>query len=397
MPPSDRPLAHPIFSGDEISVSELVRALWRYRAVVLAGALLGAMAGTAVSLESTRYVSDGLFMTPGMTLAGFKKYEAALANEPRLEEFIRAADLGDKPVAEQLRRVIRLPGLLTQAVRPVFELTGRDARTYDIGAAGEASGVVGVRLTMKRPGQDGKAPVLALAEFLRSTIIAIDLHHIFLERCMTNRARETGLRNEKIEGDFAITQMEAKAARLRELIAASPGARELSDRQVVSLKNGGDRFLPPAAQLVAAEVGISDLRLADHKRQRDAVAVGLKQKFFCDARSLQAGEPLTGHALFERIADLQEKVFEGQDLGNDVVEHTFNELLMLRRDWQDSYLERMHFVVPPDDAEVRLREPRLSVGVMLGAALGILVGMLGALLLAWWHDNRASVLDQSAD
>lgn len=389
--------AHPIFPGDEISVSELVRALWRFRAVVVAFALLGVLAGSGVSLWSTSYVSDGLFMTPGLTLADFKKYESALINEPRLEEFIEASRLKDTPDAEQLRKLVRVPTRMTQAVRPVFELTGRDARTYDIGAAGESKGLVGVRLVMKRSELQGKAPVLALAEFLRSTVILIDLRRIFLERCMANRGRQLGLRNEDIEGDFAKTQLEAKAARLRELIASTPGARELTDRQVVSLDNGGDRFLPPAAQLVAAELGILELRLADFKRERDAVGVALKQRFFCEASAIQAAEPLTGRAFLTRIAALQKAVFEGQDLSDDVVEQTFNELEMLRQEWSDAYLERMQFVVPPDNAEVRLRDPRLSVGIMLGGALGLLLGMLGALLLAWWHDNRSSVLDQPAD
>lgn len=48
---------HPVYAGDEVDLRQLVRAVWRYRWVVVALGILGGLAGLGVSQLSTRYVA----------------------------------------------------------------------------------------------------------------------------------------------------------------------------------------------------------------------------------------------------------------------------------------------------------------------------------------------------
>jgi hypothetical protein len=384
--------ARPIFESDEVDLRQLARAVWRYRAVVLALGLLGGLAGLAVSYFSTQFVSSGLFLAPDLTLAAYKRYEVALDNEAHLEDFLRLSGVQGTEAARSLRQLVRRPGAMADAVQPAFSLTGREARSYDITVADEAGGqLVGMRLTMRREQKQGPPPVLTLAEYVRSTAILVDLRETMIEQCLMLQRRDQELRNEQLEGQFELSQLEAKADNLRQMVDRTPGAAAIENRQVVSLENGAERFLSPTAQLVAAQVGISDLRLADIRRARERTAALLKKDFHCRARTVLR-QPITGQALIEKLETLHHDVFLEQDATQEIVEKTANELDIQRQVWNDFYLQRMRFVASPEGAESRLRQPSLRVGGLIGGVLGGLVGLLCTLLLAWWHDNRDQVL-----
>ena len=393
-PPGPQP--HPIFGREEVDLRQLAHALWRYRLTIVVLGLLGAAVGLALSFVSTRFVSAGLFLTPDLAIGTYKQYEVSLGNHSRVEEFLRLNGLEGKETAMMLRALVRRPGAMAEAVRPAFSLTGRDAKTYDIQipvtpeTAGE---LVGIHLTMERTEKRGDAPVLALAEYVRSTIVLVDLRELLIDQCLDHQLKEQELRNEQLKSEFQLTQLEAKAENLRGIIDATPGASSIDGRQVVSIENGAERYLSPTTQLVATEVAMSDVRLADIQRARDRVAALLKKDFYCRARTALE-QPTTGRAMLAMLQTLRDEVFAEQDPASDIVEQTANELDLQRRTWTDRYLERMRFVVSPEGAEVRERSPSLRVGVLVGGVLGGLLGILLALALAWWHDNRDVVLAQ---
>ena len=388
---SDDSHLRPIYGQDEIDLRQLAKALWRYRRWVFLLGFVGALVGLGVSLMSTAYVSQGLFLTPGVKVSEYKPYEAALNNGPRLEEFLRLAKFEDAETKKLLSLLVERPGSMSNAARPVFAMTGRDAKSYDIQAPAQGAGkLVGIQLSMERNRVSGTAPVLALAEYLRSTMIKVDLKDVLLNECLTYQARDQELRNEQIQSNFSIAQLETRVATLRRLIAENPSAASIEGRQVVSLENGAERFLSPAAQLVAAEVGILDLKLADEQRGRARVAAGLKKDYYCRGRAAQE-TPITGQALLVRLKDVRDEVFESQDHATEIVEQTANEIDLQRQKWSDRYLERMRFVVSPDGAERKIRKPSMSIGLIFGAFAGVLLGALLALALAWWHDNSREI------
>lgn len=406
---SDRPMTppsegahhpHPIFAQDEIDFRQLAKALWRYRLVPVVLSVAGVLAGAGISLYSTHYVQQGLFLTPDVNVSDYKPYDAALGSEPRMQEWLRISGQKDPQTIAQLLQLVQLPGKMAEAVRPVLHLTGRDMKVYDIDSPPETedSGkLVGIQLQMAQRAKQDASPVIALSDYVRSSIIHVDLEDKLLDECLAFQTKAKELRNEEIKDAFSRSQWETKAATLRELIAATPGAAAIESRQVVALQKGDERFLSPSAQLVAAEVAIADLKLDGMKRERDFIAAGLKKDYYCGARAAQQ-EAITGQALLARLEQVAAGVFEGQDLELDIVEQTANEIDLQRQGWNDRYLKRMRFVVSPnEELGRRVRTPSLAVGVLLGGILGTLFGVLAALLLAWWHDNRGEVLAAGRD
>lgn len=231
---------------------------------------------------------------------------------------------------------------------------------------------------------------MLLAEYVRDTIIRVDMEGLTLDQCAKHRTREQELRNEQIANEFNIGQEEKRATTLRNIMARSPDAASIDTRQVVSLEKGTERFLSPAAQLVAAEIKIADMKLDEVRRERDRVASAFKRDYYCHAQqALQ--QPTTGRAFLEELKNIQAAVFQGQDKSIDIVEQTWNELDVERENWSNTYLQGMRFVASPEGSEVKERKPGLALGVVLGGMLGGMLGVMLAFIRAWWRSNRDEI------
>jgi LPS O-antigen subunit length determinant protein (WzzB/FepE family) len=376
-------------SDDTIDLEFLAHEVWRKRWLVIACILFGGLAGLGLSVMGTGYKSRGLLLTPETTVADYKRWSEAMLNLPRLERFLQANGKQDQPVAALMRNAMRDQGQLQQALRPEFSFTDRDAKEF--GVQLESVGVlVGIELMLKQKHPDSDAPVLTLAEYLRDTAIVVDLETAVWHRCFDNEAREQVLRNEQLEAEFQVAQLEARAARLREIVERHPDARS-EVRQVVSVEHGGDRFLPPATQLATTEISIADRRIEATKRERDRTAADLRRTFYCGAREqLQRGMP--GRDFLLSLPELLARSSADKDFSVNVIEQTINELTLQTRFWTNHYLEQLRFVVSPQGAHALERKPGRAVGLILGTILGGGIGVLLAIALGWWRQHRDGIL-----
>lgn len=326
----------------------------------------------------------------------YKRYESALGNEQRVLAFIKANGLGGTQTEQQLLRLANVPGALANAVRPAFSLTASDAKTFGINAAEATGKLLGVTLRLERAELAAEAPILQLAEYLRHTMIEVDLADAILNQCLSFRGKEQELRSQQIQSDFSVLQLRQRAKHLRELIATIPGAASVDSRQVISLEGGGERYLSPTAQLVAIELGIGDAELEAARRERERQAVAIKKEYYCAGRELQKRAP-TGMAFIDQLAALHEKVMSSVNSDQDVTEQAAIGLELERQAWASKYIDLSRYVAAPDGGEQKRRNPGRALGLVLGGGLGGLFGLLFALGLAWWHDNRESVLAADQD
>jgi hypothetical protein len=375
---------------DSIDLRAVVHVLWRRKLLVMGMALCGALLGLLLATLSTRYVSEGLLLMPSVTFEQYKRYEVALANEPRLVQFLQESEQVETPAGQLLLKLIQTPGKVSEAVQPAFSHTDRDARQFGIKME-NPSGFVGVRLSLSQPEKTREQPLRLLAEYARDTAIKIDLDQWVLSRCLENQTRELELRNLQLEDEFLSRQQQAKVVRLRQIIESTPGAGAIDNRQVVSLEKGSERFLSPIAQIVAAEVSIADYELAEAARERELVAAAMKKDYYCRARDLMA-KPGTGRAFLLSLKALKDLALANVGSTLDVVEHTANAFDVEREKWNSAYLSQMRFVVAPEGAEVRVRKPGRIVGTLGGGVLGFMFGAVLALVLAWWRVNRAVIV-----
>lgn len=383
------------YSNEEIDIKQLVRAIWRYRMHVVLLGVLGVCGGLGVSLWSGRYVSEGLFLTPKLSLAAYKQYEVALGNEQHLKAFVAANHLSDTQTEYLFTRLAAEPDALGKTIKPVFSITGKEAKAYDVQTT-ETGALLGIQISVGRKEKTGESPIKHLADYVRHTMMEVDLRDVFLTQCLASEAKELQLPIEQLRSDFTVSQMHERAEQLRDIMRRVPNAATVDSRQVVSLEAGKERYLSPTAQLVAVEVEITEAQLANERRKRELTETRLRKAYYCGARSLQQQYPID-QQLLAQLDKLHASIFAAEDAGNDVVKQVSGEIALERRAWDDRYIQLSRFVVEPDNGEHLQRKPGLAVGAMLGGVLGGGIGFVMALLLAWWRDHGEEVLSVDSD
>lgn len=371
----------------EIDLRQLVSTLWQQKGLIAGIGVLGAALGVGGSLLSTKYVTEGLLLTPSVSATDYKRYESVLSSGARLEEFLRLAAQTDSNDGQRLQKLADKPTGLQEAIKPEFALTDKDQKAFGIKADGDAqNALVGLRIRYADKDPSNGTPLALLAEYVRDSLIKIDLAGATLTNCNTHATRAQELRNQQIQNEFTINQEEKRIAGLREIIARHPNAGTAESRQIVSLGNGTERFLSPVAQLVAAEIHVADLKLTEAQRERDRTASELKRKYYCDAEAALR-QPVSGRKLLGELQNIQTSAFQSHDRTTDIVEQTWNELELERERWHNTYLTGMRFVAPPEGTEVRERKPGRALGIALGGLLGATLAVFGVLVRAWWSST----------
>jgi len=392
-PKSQQTQQAPVTENGEIDLRQLVSVLLKYKNIVISVSVLGVMLGVGGSLLSTRYVTEGLLLTPGfsngaqrtLSVRDLKRYESVVYSGARLEDYLRISDQIETLDGQRLVEMARTPNGLKGSINPEFALTDKDRKAFGLAADGDdQNSLIGLRLRYQGKEATNGSPLPLLAEFVRDSMIRVTTEAETLQKCSAFRAKEQELRNAQIQAAFAITQEEKRAKNLREIIARNPNASATETRQIVSVEKGTERFLSPAAQLVAAEVQISDLRLADAFRERERVASELKRQYYCDANAMLA-QPLSGRGYLEQLASLQDATFAAHDKQVDIIEQTWNELDLERTQWSNVFLSSVRFVASPEGTEVKQRKPGMVLSAVLGGMLGGMLGILIALIRAWWR------------
>jgi LPS O-antigen subunit length determinant protein (WzzB/FepE family) len=136
---------------DEIDLRQLVGMLWRQRVLIASFTIASAVLSVGASFLSTRYVSDGLFLTPGVSTASYKRFESVFTSGPRLRQFLLNTNQISTADGALLHELADTPGGLKQVLKPEFAFTDKDQKTFGVkvAAEAEAGAMIGVRIEFK--------------------------------------------------------------------------------------------------------------------------------------------------------------------------------------------------------------------------------------------------------
>lgn len=380
------PIVEP--ASDVVDVRWLVHSVWHHRRLTLLCALLGALVGLSISLISTKYFSQGLLLTPGVAVGDYKHYQAAIGNERLMRQFFDTRSSVDSEVRREMLRLLEVPGDLAEAIRPEFAYTDRDAKQYGVRFENPGD-MVGINLRLPQVGSG--ASVLVLAEYVRDVVIKVESREKMLSECIDQTSLEMKLRNEQIDRAFQISQQQAMVETLESILKNVPGAAAADSRQVVALEGGAERYLSPIAQLVGAQVRIEQLHAEERASSRNRIAAGHKRKFYCTASQV-LDEPISGRDFIGRLQSIQNQLFETVDMTAEINEQVSNSLTLFREQLDATYISQMRFVASPEGSIVRERKPGRLLGLIGGAMLGLLFGVVVSLWLTWWRHNREAVI-----
>lgn len=388
---------------DEVDLHKLVSALWRQRKLIATFGVVGGIVGLALSLTTTQYVSSGLFQIQiernakqekieSVSNSNYKRYENVLLNPQNLEHFVGQRTTPSEPGASEVLELARSPKKLREAISPEFSLTEKEQRNLGIKIPTEDGNLLlgfRVHYSSKEPSQGTVLKILG--EYLRDSLIALDLRSYAETQCAQQEFRASELRNEQLKAQFLIEQEEERMKSLRRLIEKNPTAAAIDTRQVISLENNGARFLTPGAHLNAAEIGVTDMKLGQKEREREMIAISIKKSYYCEGVKLLT-QPAAAAAILDQFEKLQLAAVKNHDSNLPIVEQTSNEIKLELIKWRDTYLRAMRYAVAPENLEIRERKFGRLLGLLGGGLLGGFLGLMAALLWSWWQSNRDAIL-----
>lgn len=384
--------------SEEIDFRQLFHTLWRQRRVIGQFALALALAGLLMAQFSTKYVSEAVLQLPQknpnegaqapvISAANYKRYESVLLTGANLEKYLSRNKLASISTSELLEPLVNSPMRLRESIKPEFAFTDKDQKSLGVkSSASDGGAMIGLRLSFEHSEPTAGAPVLLLGDYVRDTLLRVDMESAVNDQCLANQTLDQSLRIDQIKDEFKIKQEEARAKTLRSLNGKGAG----ESRQVVSLEKGGERYLSPQAQLNAVEITISELQLAQIQRERELKASALKQAYYCEAVKILQ-KPVNTDGVLADMKALQAVVFKDQDLSVPIVDQTANEFELQRENWLNNAMRGMRFVSSPEGSEVKTRKPGRAMGLILGALLGGLLGMVFIFVRQWWRDNKAII------
>src|SRR4029453_18471000 len=221
-----------------------------------------AVAYAVVALLNTSYVARATIRTPELTLAEFKRVTEAASDPAVISEIANRAFQGDDTRAAAARNIARDPFFADHFI-PIYTISRSDLRETSVApppSAGQQIVAVQTHAEFADPTMVNRLALLYADAFVDGALKSALVEYVTAQRGALATSRQR--LDVKIAADRAsLARVERKIGELLKLNAAYPQASRGEPRQVISIADGGARYLPPVTQLVGASseaIGIRD-------------------------------------------------------------------------------------------------------------------------------------------
>jgi len=395
-----------------LDLDDLVRTL-RRRAVPLLGAavlagllaaggmaLLGkqraeatlGLASLEIDAKKTAPYGDGktplIVFSRGISPPEYKTL-APRFDAPAFAEFAsRRSDI-DADLKARVERELSIEDRRRDLLAPVFGSTRSDLRELGESAKPQENAVLGIRIGYGSRDRERARNVVALVgEFVGESAFHSIARDIISARASEHAASRLVAQNLLVNSRFTISQLESRGRTLEKLREAHPELARGAPQQVVSVAEGGARYLSPTAQVVGVESTLAEYRERVAMADRQARKAAAQQDYYRRVEALAATKPRP-EALIAEMRKLVAVSFpEGADPDGAIAEGR-NEVLLDLVQFAALRERGVTLIAPPAIAE---RDPATLVKFGIGAGAAALAGGLALVLAAvWWRSGRAGM------
>lgn len=377
-------------ASDEASVSwsrpwSILGAHWIQVAILTAAF---ALAYAVVVWLNASYVAKAMLRTPELTVAEFKRVIEAASDPAVIAEVAKRIFQGDDARAAAARDLSHDP-FFADHFTPIYTISRSDLRETSVAPPISGQQIVAVQTRAESSDRTmaSRMAILLTDAFADGALKSALVEYVTAQRGALATSRQR--LGAKIAADRAsLARVEMKIKELQELNAAYPQASRGDSRQVVSVADGGARYLSPVTQLIGASsdaIGIRDsIRESERKIRQGTWA----EAVFDEAGKLDLAM-LGGRGYMDRLESIvrSDSMRGGEDVeaireARSTIEA---ELSVFRGRYAIGYTMLR---APPE------RPSRAGPSLLAHAAGGILSGLVLAVLLTlalhWKTDSGES-------
>ena len=324
---------------DRFDVYAVVQTLRRAWPLLAGGAVAGALLAAAITWFALPYMSEGMYglgavvnrdpvlpnqPTPWPKIQQYGKglsLPELKTEYPRLDgdgfrRFLASRNVASDATLERVVRRLANPDTRPEILQPQYGSTRADLRELGEQAKPMENTALGMRIAVTSRNADAALRAARLVgEFVGQAVFDSQARGLVARRLEQYDSQKLAFDNDLIVHRFNITTTSEKVARLRALQREFPDAAG-NTRQVVSVAEGGSRYLTPSAQVVGLEATVTDLRQQIATTERWRRKADLLAAYY---RSAQAAvdETADSRAVLKALAGLLDRSFPENNNNKD--------------------------------------------------------------------------------
>ena len=415
---------------DEIDLGSIFSVLWKRRKMIILGTLGATLLSIGISLVLPKvYRSEGFYQlgnptkkiaeneksikikTPstspivnivkktssiGIPVPLYKSSSSQVFNPNR---FQLKADQ-DKSFGEEelfkIRNNFRSSADINKWIKPVYAFAKEDAREFSQLPQDESNSVLGLNLVYEADSPTNAAAyVNFFGNHIRDCLLYVSLYNYVMDGYSNTFGALNKNENEIIGLQFELLQNTNKKKDIQAILSNYPEAAKMESRQLVSVQEGGDRFLAPVTQLVGIESALAGLRRDIAELDREKVKLSVRAEYFSRCFNKLEKDHENGESLFLLLKSIKVEVFKNKDLSRDEVKEVFNTLSIDLQAFDFAFYQNSRFISGPTIPTEHIK-PRKSIIISVTFVGSFFFFMILAFIVNWWQGNKKSIMNDSS-
>lgn len=386
---------------DEIDLGAILAGLWKRKILIIFGTLVVTLLAAAASYVIPKtYRSEAFFqlgggggdkdkiITDGVPFPLYKKSASQFSSPTRFQEYVSRNTSFTDPEKQEISKKFTEARDIQKWISPLYAFSKDDLRQLAQVGKDQHNSVLGLNLAFEAKTPEQAARMVSFfGEYVRDCLMYVMLFDYISDNAIDARTSLQENENALSSIRFSLEQEGKKMQDIQAILRKYPDAANIENRQLVSIQEGGSRFLSPVTQLVGIESMVADLRRKTDQLERDREKLTLRAEFFDLVKAALDQEGKQGETLFQRLKAAETELFANKDLGRDTVREVFNDLSVDRQNFDRTFYQSYRFVSDPTVPTQHIK-PRKSKIVLAAFFVSAFFFLFLALSLNWWQNNK---------
>jgi LPS O-antigen subunit length determinant protein (WzzB/FepE family) len=409
---------------DEIDLRSIFAVLWKRRRLIIFGTLGATLLSIGISLILSKvYRSEGFFQlgnptkkvaeneksttkktapivkktTPiGVPVPLYKSSSSQFFNPNRFQLIVSQDKSFGEEEIKKIKNNFRTAEDIHKWIKPVYAFAKEDTREFAQLPQDESNAVIGLNLSYEADSPEQAYTYVGFfGNYIRDCLLYVTLYNYIMDGYSNTVSQMDKKENDIINLKFELLQNNNKLIDIRAILSNYPESAKIENRQLVSIQEGGDRFLAPVTQLVGIESALADLRrdLAELERDKEKMAVRSEYFSNCYRELAKIGEK--GESLLLLLKTMKDEVFKNKDLSKDEVKEVFNNLSIDLQTFDFIFYQNTRFISGPTipTGHFKPRKSLIVIATFIGSFFFFLVL---AFIVHWWQANKKAIMSDSS-
>jgi hypothetical protein len=382
---------------DEIDFNILFTIFWQRRKLIVFGTLAATLLAAVLNFFIPKtYRSEGFFQLAnpileggeliGMPIPFYKKNITQFFNPKRFHLFARQEKSFSNKDLKKIRTSFRSAADISKWFIPIFAYSKEDMQMLP---KPESNSVIGVKLRFEYDSpRKTYAFVYLFGQYVRDCLLYVSLYDYVMDNYINTTSQMNSNEIGIFETKFKLLQNSKKMLDIKAILTKYPASAKIENRQVISVQDGGDRFLGPVTQLVGIESQLADLRqeLIALEREKEMLLIMSEYFFMCKDSINKVGE--SGELLFSQLKSIKSELFKTKDFRKDVVKNDFNKLSNDLQAFDLVFYSKCHFIYGPTFPVKHIKNSIIILTCLLSFFFFIFLSVV----LYWWKNNKKAIL-----